>query len=252
MKLEDVIRSVHKYTEDVVVICQAEPLSEPGPRIVFVNDAFVRQTGYTAQEVIGKTPRLLQGPGTDPDTKRRIAERLRAWRPVREEILNYRKDGSIFWSELSILPVADNTGWFHFWVSVQRNVTERRNTEDAMERQRRLLREKNAELEFLAGHDTLTGLLNRFGLSEWLLGQVETETATYGVLHIDLDQFKNINDTLGHEAGDAVLQETGARLKRLTAIRRKADMLTNQPYDCLADEDETALAVLALVAGDAH
>ena len=132
MKLDEILRSVHRFTQDVIVITEAEPLTEPGPRIVFVNDAFERETGYSREEVLGKTPRMLQGPNTDTAASHRIGEALRSWSPVREEILNYRKDGSEFWSDLSIIPVADASGWYHYWVSVERDVTER------VERERQL------------------------------------------------------------------------------------------------------------------
>jgi PAS domain S-box-containing protein len=77
-------------------------------------------------EVLGRNPRLLQGPDTSKQASDRIGRALRAWRPVRQEILNYRKDGSAFWSDLQITPVADSQGWYTHWVSVQRNVTAQR------------------------------------------------------------------------------------------------------------------------------
>ena len=71
---------------DVIVITEAEPFELPGPRIVFVNDAYERTTGYTREEALGDTPRMLQGPKTDPDTIKRMGETLRQWKPVREEV----------------------------------------------------------------------------------------------------------------------------------------------------------------------
>jgi PAS domain S-box-containing protein len=111
---------------DIVLITEAEPFSEPGPRIVFVNDAFVRRTGFTREEAIGKSPRILQGPKTDRKELDRIRAALERWEPVRAELLNYTKSGEEFWIELDIVPVADPTGWYTHWVAVERDVTERK------------------------------------------------------------------------------------------------------------------------------
>src|SRR5690606_2444798 len=86
-------------------------------------------TGYAAEEIVGKNPRLLQGPGTDPETKRRIRAALERREPVREEILNYRKDGRPFWVELSIVPIFDDEGRLTPWSSVQREKTARKEAE---------------------------------------------------------------------------------------------------------------------------
>lgn len=123
MALKELLERVADFTDDVVLITEAEPIDGPGPMIVYVNPAFTRMTGYTAAEVIGQTPRILQGPRTDPQAKARISAALQAWRAIRVELLNYRKDGSEFWVELSITPVADETGWFRYWLAVQRDVT---------------------------------------------------------------------------------------------------------------------------------
>lgn len=133
MRLEDILETIHEYTEDVIVVSEAEPIAQPGPRIVFVNKAFTKQTGYEPHEIVGQTPRILQGPDTDKETLARIREGLQNWRYIREEVLNYRKDGSKFWSELSILPVADEKGWYRYWVSIQRDVTAKRTMPERLE-----------------------------------------------------------------------------------------------------------------------
>ena len=116
---------------DVVLITEAEPVGLPGPRVIYVNDAFTRMTGYSPEEILGRTPRILQGPGTDPQTCALLRRKLKAWKPVQVELLNYRKDGTPFWSQLDIRPLADENGWYTHWISIQRDVTERRRAEEA-------------------------------------------------------------------------------------------------------------------------
>jgi PAS domain S-box-containing protein len=117
---------------DIVLITEAEPQDEPGPRILFVNDAFVRRTGYTRAEVLGRSPRFLQGPKTTRAELDRIRAAMRQWKPVRAELINYTKSGQEFWLEMDIVPVADATGWFTHWVAVERDITERKQTEEAL------------------------------------------------------------------------------------------------------------------------
>ena len=118
--LNQLLPRLAEFTNDVVLITEAEPLDGGGPAIVYVNAAFTRMTGYAAEEVIGRTPRILQGPGTSAVARAQIRAALEARLPIRIDLLNYRKDGSEFWVELSITPVADDAGQFRYLVSVQR------------------------------------------------------------------------------------------------------------------------------------
>ena len=123
-------RAIVRQARDNILVTEAEfsPVLG-GHRIVYANPSLLENTGYTIDELIGRTPKMLQGPKSDPEAMGRIRERLQAWKPVREEILNYRKDGSEFWVELDISPLADATGHYTHWISVQRDVTERRQVE---------------------------------------------------------------------------------------------------------------------------
>ena len=132
---------------DTIIITDAEPFDDPGPRVVYVNSAFERQTGYTAAEVIGKTPRILQGPDTDREGLRALGQSLRRWENTRAEVLNYTKSGRKFWAELDIAPVADATGWYTNWISVQRDVTARKQAELEREQLIDELETRHAELD---------------------------------------------------------------------------------------------------------
>lgn len=224
------LESVAVHARDSIVITEAEPLDLPGPRILFCNAAFTRATGYSAEEVLGKTPRLLQGPETSAVTRAKLREAFAAWKPVEVELINYRKDGTPFWVELSIVPVANEAGWFTHWVSVQREITERK-AADELAIQMRVTQIENqvlateiqerkrveAELLYTAFHDSLTRLRNRAFFMERLTGAIERQRAEpnrgCAVLFLDLDRFKVVNDSLGHLAGDTLLKEIARRLK---------------------------------------
>ena len=126
------LQSVVVNTNDAILITEAEPIDSSGPRILYVNEAFTRTTGYTLKEVLGKTPRILQGPRTNRQALDRVRSALVNWKPVTVETINYRKDGSEFWVEFSIVPVADKNGRYTHWISVQRDITERKRTEVAL------------------------------------------------------------------------------------------------------------------------
>ncbi len=118
-----------RHAGDAVIVTEAEPMSRPGPRILYVNDTVCRATGYSRDELIGQTPRIFQGPDTDRAALDRIRHALHRWEPVTEELCNYRKDGSRFWVELSITPIADAGGYFTHWVAVQRDISKRKELE---------------------------------------------------------------------------------------------------------------------------
>ena len=111
---------------DAILITEAQPLDSPGPRIVYSNPAFTKMTGYKPEEVIGKTPRILNGEKTDRAQLDNIRDALKQWKPIRAELTNYRKNGTEFEVDFDIFPIADKTGWFTKWVSIHRDVSERK------------------------------------------------------------------------------------------------------------------------------
>jgi diguanylate cyclase (GGDEF)-like protein/PAS domain S-box-containing protein len=139
------LESVVVNANDAVLITEAEPITEPGPQILYVNQAFSRMTGYCPEEVIGKTPRILQGPKTDRSQLDKIRLALTRWQPVRGELINYRKDGSEHWVEINIVPVMDETGWYTHWISLQRDITERKQVEEELTQYRHHLEDLVAE-----------------------------------------------------------------------------------------------------------
>lgn len=126
------LQSVVISTNDAVVITEATPIDLPGPRILYVNEAFTHITGYQPHEVLGKTPRMLQGPKTDSLELSKVRMALSQWETVTVEVINYRKDGSEFWNEFSLVPVADKNNRYTHWISIQRDISERKQVEQAL------------------------------------------------------------------------------------------------------------------------
>jgi diguanylate cyclase (GGDEF)-like protein/PAS domain S-box-containing protein len=186
---------------DIVIITEAGPFNEPGPRIVFVNEAFERRTGYRREEVIGRTPRLLQGPGTQRKELDRIRAALEQWQPARVDVINYKKNGEPFWVDLEVSPVWDEQRRLTHWVAVGRDITERKTAEE--------------KIQYLAFYDPLTKLPNRQLLLDRLQRALsDRDHPREGALmFIDLDNFKVLNDTLGHQKGDQLLQQVAERLR---------------------------------------
>eukprot|EP01089_Gocevia_fonbrunei_P019356 TRINITY_DN6835_c0_g1_i1.p1 TRINITY_DN6835_c0_g1~~TRINITY_DN6835_c0_g1_i1.p1 ORF type:complete len:1412 (+),score=198.39 TRINITY_DN6835_c0_g1_i1:58-4293(+) len=120
------VESVVTNTKDAVMITEAEPFDEPGPKIIYVNEAFTQMTGYSAEEVIGKTPRILQGPRSDKNELKKLGQSMRRWEPCDITIVNYKKNGDEFWINFSLNPVADDRGWYTHWIAVERDVTEQK------------------------------------------------------------------------------------------------------------------------------
>ncbi|MDR6781941.1 PAS domain S-box-containing protein [Pedobacter africanus] len=124
------LESVTTNTNDAILITEAEPLDTPGPKIIYVNEAFSKMTGYLPEEVIGKSPRILQGPKTDQKELKRLSKALHNWESCEVTLINYKKNGEEFWVNFSVSPVADEKGWYTHWISIERDVTEKRKLEE--------------------------------------------------------------------------------------------------------------------------
>ena len=132
------LESAVEQSKESIMITDAE-LDLPGPRIVFVNPAFTQMTGYTAEEVLGKTPRLFQGPRTDRKVLDRLRRNLAAGEAFEGETTNYRKDGSPFVLAWQITPIREGNGPITHFVAVERDITEQtRSAALLLESQQRL------------------------------------------------------------------------------------------------------------------
>lgn len=155
---------------DMVLVTDATSLDAPhGPKITFVNPAFERYMGYTRDEVLGKTPRMFQGPETSRAELDRIRAAMEAGEPVRSELINYRKNGEPFWLEIIITPVFDEERQLASFVSIQRDVTERKQVE-----QDRRINEERFRLVAAMSSDALWDLDLLTGKQWWSPGLAES------------------------------------------------------------------------------
>jgi len=121
-----------EQAQESILITEAAPLDEPGPRVEYVNAAYEEMTGYSREEMKGKTPRVLQGPETDRDVLDSLREALETGEEWQGETVNYRKDGEPYRVQWNVAPVINDSGEIEHWVSVQRDVTERREQEEKL------------------------------------------------------------------------------------------------------------------------
>jgi diguanylate cyclase (GGDEF)-like protein/PAS domain S-box-containing protein len=175
----------------------------PENPIIYVNPAFGCITGYETHEALGRSMYFLLGEDQEQSEFMEIRAALNQHREGNAVLRNYRKDGSLFWSDLSVSPVLDEAGRVAHFVWVINDVTER---------------EQHKELlEYQANHDVLTGLPNRNLLADRItqsLANAHRYNLQVAVLFIDLDNFKFINDTLGHALGDRMLIILADRLHK--------------------------------------
>lgn len=165
------LESVITNATDAVAITKIDRTNSHSHEIIFVNDAYCKMTGYTKNEIIGKEPRILQGPKTDTAELKRISESIKKFEPCEIAVINYKKNGEEFWSSISISPISDNEGNYTHWIAIKRNITERKQMEQAfIKAKEKAEAGSKAKSEFLANmsHEIRTPLNSVIGFSDLL------------------------------------------------------------------------------------
>lgn len=204
--------------------------------IVSVNPAFERITGYSEAEVLGCNPRILRSGRHDDAFYREMWTSLLETGQWRGELWNRRKSGEVYPEWLNISAVKDEAGRITHYVALFSDIS---SVKEAMQ-----------QIDFLAHHDALTHLPNRVLFHDRLshgLDRAQREDRPLALLYLDLDRFKNVNDTLGHPVGDELLQEVA---RRMTGAIRAGDTLARLGGDefVLLLEDDASAQQAAVVA----
>jgi len=227
------LAKVFEFSGEAIVVTDAEN------RIVSINRAFSRLTGYPIEEVVGQNPRILSAGRTSPASYQAM------WRDIVDkgvwegEIWDRRKDGTCYPKWLTISTLKDAGGRISHYIGSFTDITERKLAEE--------------RIHHLAHHDTLTDLPNRFSLhsrlSQAIVG-ARRENRTLAVMLLDLDHFKTINDTLGHPFGDRLLIEVARRLKSCV---RESDIVARLGGDefvvVMTEIGDTTIGAVSAMAG---
>jgi len=200
-------------------------------RVLTINSAFTQVTGYTPEEAIGQTPKLLASGKQDASFYKNMWGHLETHGWWQGEIWNKRKNGEVYPEWLTINAVHDPDGKVINYVGIFSDIS--------------VVKESQRKVEFLATHDELTGLPNRALFLDRLrqaIAHAERARNTFAVLFIDLDNFKVINDSMGHAAGDDLLKEIGSRLRECVRTSDTVARFGGDEFALLIEEATVAEA----------
>lgn len=187
-------------------------ITDTNGNIEYANEAFTKITGYSKDEAIGKNPRLLKSGRTGAEVFNDMWIHLIAGKIWHGEFINLTKDGAEYIEGVKASPIFEEDGTISHYMAIKEDITDKK---EAQER-----------IHYLANFDSLTELPNRFQLEEkikYAIGMAKRDTESFTIMFLDLDHFKEINDTLGHDAGDALLIEMARRFK---SVLREVDTVS--------------------------
>ncbi|MGG6296238.1 PAS domain S-box protein [Leptolyngbya sp. AN02str] len=185
------LESVVVNTSDAVMVTEVKPQDPDQLSIVYVNAAFSRMTGYTSEEAVGQSPNFLLGHNTSKTEILRIQSALLRQQSLKAEMVSYRKDGSEFWLDFEMIPLANDLGEVTHWISVQRDISDRKQAEETLRKSKEAAEDANhAKSQFLANmsHELRTPLNAIIGYSEML--QEDADDLGYGDIVPDLEKIR--------------------------------------------------------------
>lgn len=191
----------------LTTIANAIFITDADGKIIWVNDAFCRLSGYTQQDTVGRTPAMLSSGQLSQSVYADLWQTIRSGQVWQGEMIDQRKDGSTYTVEQVITPLRDTQGAVTHFIAIQHDITQRK--------------QQSEREHHLAYHDVLTGLANRAAFHEIeqkAISQAKRTQRMLATLFVDLDGFKPVNDRLGHHTGDQLLAAVAERLR--SAVRQ--------------------------------
>ncbi len=200
--------------------------------IEYVNPTFVQVTGYSSEEAIGQTPRILSSGEISNESYEALWSTITSGKTWRSTIKNRTKTGGYYWCNSVISPIKDATGRITHFLAVQEDITEKMVSEE--------------RAAYLARYDALTGLINRTHfmkmLDEWI-APASVSKQTGALLLIDIDQFKFINESYGHATGDEFLRRMATLFTSEVSLAYPKDRSDSQPFIAHLSGDEFAIFI---------
>ena len=222
MKLEILKQAVMDSRDGITI---SDNLVDDNP-LIFVNPAFERMTGYSSEEITNVNCRYLQNDDREQVELKIVKKAIKEGQYCLVIVRNYRKDGTMFWNELSISPIYDENGVVTNFIGIQKDVTTRVLIQQQLRDENQSLADIRVNLEQLAIKDGLTGIYNRrfFDMQleiQWGIARRNNEPLT--LIMIDVDYFKQFNDIYGHNAGDNALKRVADSLNK--SFMRSSDFV---------------------------
>jgi len=228
-------RHLQLYAQVFSHIGEGILISDADNRIIETNQAVTRITGYSREELIGNTPGMLKSGLHDPSFFADLWHTLLDQGHWQGEIYDRTRDGSVVPLLQTISAVRDGDGELSHYISVMTDIS--------------AMKETQTRLDFLAHHDVLTSLPNRLLFNDRLghaIDRAQREEHAVALLFIDLDRFKNVNDSLGHHVGDQLLVEASHRLKELVRRADTVARLGGDEFVVLMENVESQIAAAYL------
>ena len=203
------LESVITNTSDAVMITDVNYTKDDDHKIVYINEAFIKMTGYNREEVIGKNPNFFQGPKTNRNELRRLKKSIKKWEPCEIEIINYKKNGEEFWNNIAVSPVSDSSGNYTHWIAIERDITLRKKNDQDITKA--IINAQEHERLQIGGelHDNvnqiLAGVLLNLGMTKTrpLTEQAEWIDKSVGYIHLAIKEIR----TLSHQLAPLSLDE---------------------------------------------
>jgi PAS domain S-box-containing protein len=199
---------------DAVVITDTISTSSKGSRIIYVNKAFTKMTGYLLEDLIGLSPKILQGPLTDQSEVERLRVSIKNWEPCEIETVNYTKYGEPYWVNLSVVPIANEKSEYTHWIAIQKDVTEMRKHMDEREQMIHELTQSNIELKqfsYITTHNLRAPLTNMLGIFGIMDPSLFLDERTNKLLKGLKESTLKINDTLNDLIKILIIKENSKK-----------------------------------------